>query len=158
MYATTGSNPFSTYTLGTGGGGTWGNPTINFPTTPVFNPNLTNEIRALLNQTTGGANTGGVKITTPQMQSGQTTLDKVLATFLSAFAIQKQAAYVPTTTQPNQGYGGQMDAQTLAYLQQQQLGGTGATFGASIEQFVTNNTGLILIGGIAFVLFKSGRK
>lgn len=117
-------------------------PTMQFPnlqTTPTFNPNAPTN----------------VKITTPQMQAGQTRLDKILGTFLSFVALNKGAGYVPTNTPPpQQGYSLPADY----YANQNAVGNTGATFGASIEQFVTQNTGLIAVGVVAYVLFKSGRK
>jgi hypothetical protein len=98
-----------------------------------------------------------VKITTPQMKSGQTTLDKILSTTLSLFALHKQAPYVPTTTQPAQPtynpYPTNYDPNQVAIG-----GGAGATLGASLESFVANNTGILLVGVVAAVLFKSGRK
>jgi hypothetical protein len=94
-----------------------------------------------------------VKVTTPQIQSGQTTLDKILSTFLQFTALQKNAPYVPTTTQPQSyGYGGLNNSQVLP----QALPNAGATFGANLQQFVENNTGLLLIiGGAAVLLFMS---
>lgn len=94
-----------------------------------------------------------VKITTPQMQSGQTTFDKILSTFLSSFALAKGAGYVPTTTQPQQ---------QIPYfppaIDNSNYGGAGATLGASLQNFVTNNTGVIAVAVVGYVLLMSGRK
>jgi hypothetical protein len=89
-------------------------------------------------------------------QTGQTTLDKLLAALTTNLALIKGSAYIPTTQQPVQQpiYNPYVNP----YPTGNNTSGTGATFGDSIEQFVTNNTGLILIGGAAFLLFKSGRK
>jgi hypothetical protein len=147
------SNQYSTLNIGTGG--TWGQGTTW--SLPTLQGQDFSDLRNILNAQTSGA----VKITTPQMQANTTSFDKILSTFLSAFALHKNAPYVPTTTVPNQYGGGGLDAQTLQILAQQQAlgsGSTGATFGATVEQFVTQNTGLIAVGVIAYVLFKSGRK
>lgn len=144
-------NPFSGWTLGsstpTYSGG------LNIPVVG-YNPALVNDVRALLGQTQPATN---VKITTPSMQSGQTTLDKILGTFLSFTALQKGAGYVPTTTQPVNQYQTTPQDYYANQLALQQAG-AGATVGARLEQFVTDNVGIIAIGAIAFVLFKSGRK
>ena len=50
-------------------------------------------------------------------KSGQTTLDKILATVLSAAALAKGAGYIPTTTIPQQQ---QQDYSQYQYQQQQQ--------------------------------------
>lgn len=87
-------------------------------------------------------------------QAGQTTLDKLLAALTTNLALIKGSAYIPTTQQP------QIPQYINPYPQglPNNTSGTGATFGDSIEQFVTQNTGLLLIVGLGVVLFKSGRK
>lgn len=106
---------------------------------------------------------GNVKVNTQvggvQVTSGQTTLDKILATITSLAAIGKGAGYVPTTVHPQL-------APTVVY--QQPAGGAvpggselppvGARFGDSLQRFITENTGLLLVAGVALVLFKSGRR
>lgn len=90
------------------------------------------------------------------VSSGQTTLDKILATITSLAAIGKGAQYVPTTThpaQPNITFPEPIVAG--AYQPQATAGGQ---FGDSIQRFVTENTGLLLLGGIALVLWRSGRR
>lgn len=103
-------------------------------------------------------NTGGV-----QIQTGQTTFDKVLNTITSMTALFKGANYVPTTTIPANNYttptgAGDYQTQLLLqqmYQQQNSLTGKAAT---GIENFVKENTGLLLIGGVGLFLFMSGRK
>jgi hypothetical protein len=97
---------------------------------------------------------------TPILSAGGTTLDKLLAALTTNIAIIKGAGYIPTTQQPNSGmtaaqYQAILSQQALA---QQQGGGLGANLGNDIQNFVQNNTGLLLIGVVALVLFKSGRK
>lgn len=88
-------------------------------------------------------------------QSGQTTLDKILGTFLSSVALFKNAPYVPTAVVPQQ----QPQVIYQPSATENYNGGSGGSgIGSQIENLITNNTGLILIGGLAFVLFKSGRK
>lgn len=104
-----------------------------------------------INTNTGGA--GGVT-------GGQTTLDKLLATLTSIYALNQRAPYVPTTAQPvqqNYGYGssiyggGNNDAY-LALLAQGRSSGTGASLGAGIEDLIQNNKGILLIAGAMVVL------
>lgn len=97
---------------------------------------------------------------------GQTTLDKILSATLSGLALVTQQPFVPTTAHPISAI---TPAQNVAFDLQTQLqlaqlqnasntSGAGAKFGDSLENFFTNNTGLILIAVIALVLFQSGRK
>lgn len=91
-------------------------------------------------------NAGGVQIST-----GQTTFDKILSTFLSSVALFKNASYVPTTVQPvNQYPSSAYDYQQQALLQQQLY--AQQSTGANIENFIRNNTGLLLVVGLGFVL------
>jgi len=121
------------------------------PNTPAYNPNSPMTVNT--NPVTGQI----------EISQNPDRLQQWINAGLSSLALIRNASTVPTTT-PASGYSnnGQYDAQTLALLQQQQLlaqqGGTGASFGAGIESFVKNNTGLLLVGVIALVLFKSGRK
>jgi len=93
---------------------------------------------------------------TTQVRVGGTTLDKLLNTLTTSLALFKNAPYIPTTQQPIQQ---QQQYFPEAVLQpSQNYNSTGATFGASIENFVTNNTGVIAIGVVAYVLLMSGRK
>jgi hypothetical protein len=113
--------------------------------------------------TTGGTTTAsGIKINTQvggvQVTSGQTTLDKILATITSLAAIGKGAGYVPTSVHPQ-------TAPTVIYGTQPgfEPGGgaippVGAQFGDSIQRFITENTGLLLVGGVMLVLWRSGRR
>lgn len=113
-----------------------------------------------------GTQNSGIKINTlpdgtVQATAGQTTLDKLLNALTTNLAIIKGRGYIPTTQQP-------VDYSALALAQQPYLnpainpnlgsGNTGATFGATLEQFVANNTGLLLVLGAGIVLWKSGRK
>jgi hypothetical protein len=100
-------------------------------------------------------NTGGIAINT-----GQTTLDKILSAISSNLATIYGRSYVPTTVIPtsaNQSTGGLNNQQTYnpnlllqAQLLQQQQGSTGA----NVENFIKNNTGLILLAVGAFVLLQ----
>lgn len=91
--------------------------------------------------------------------SGQTTLDKILATVLSAAALAKGAGYVPTTTIPqNQVDYSQYQQQ---YPQYNQVATENTGTGAQIESLIQNNKGLIIVAGVAFVLLQMnplGRK
>lgn len=126
-----------------------------------------NELHNILLGINGGGNPSGVKINSNtqagSVQYGQTTLDKVLNTILSGFALYKNASYVPTTTQPaNQNYGGGYNPNDLAYqqllAQQYATQNAGGQFGASLQRFFTENSTVVLIGGVALVLYMSGRK
>lgn len=118
----------------------------NFPTTGGYNPNSTIPIRV-----------STLPNGTPQVSAGGTTLDKLLAALTTNLALIKGAGYIPTTQQPQQQY---YDNPYAVNPYQNSIGGgsTGASFGAGIESFIANNTGLLLIGVVALVLFKSGRK
>lgn len=95
-------------------------------------------------------NSGGVTY-----QTGQTTLDKILASVLSGFALYQNAGYVPTTTQPMQ----QPTVSPYAYgASYQPIPPYTTGTGNAIESFITGNTGLLLIVGLGLVLFMSGRK
>jgi len=126
------------------------NPATGLPCNPQSNPDIQGSVVTYpikINTNTGGA--GGIT-------GGQTTLDKLLATLTSIYALNQKAPYVPTTAQPvqpNYGYGGQggNDALLLALAQGRNTG-TGATFGASIESLIQNNKGILLIGGVMIVL------
>lgn len=119
---------------------------INGNSYPDIAPNIT-PYPIKINTNTGGA--GGIT-------GGQTTLDKLLATLTSIYALNQRAPYVPTTAQPaQQSYygGGQFDNNAaLLALAQGRNSGTGASLGASIESLIQNNKGILLIGGIMVVL------
>lgn len=85
-------------------------------------------------------------------QTGQTTLDKILATILSTAALAKGAAYVPTTTMPQNQQIDYSQYQQQAYNQvaTEQTTGTGA----QIEKVIQENKGLILLAAGAFVLLQ----
>lgn len=110
-------------------------------------------------QTPSGAS--GVKINNTQtgVQYGVTTLDKILASVLSGLAIVKNQPYVPTTQQPQSQYQqGAYPPEYYALLAQQQQNSNLGQAGSDLENFIKNNTGLLLVGGVAVVLFMSGRK
>jgi len=90
---------------------------------------------------------------------GQTTLDKILGTALTSLALLKNASYIPTTQQPNQqpDFNAILQQQQLSLLQQQQQTNTGK-FADGLQQFVSENSTMLLIGGAAYLLFVSGRK
>ena len=90
-------------------------------------------------------NKGGVIV-----KGNITTLDKILGTITSIWALERGAGYVPTTHQPAQ--------QPIIYNPQPLNGGGYGSTGGNIEGFIRNNTGLLLIAGIGVVLFMSGRK
>lgn len=98
------------------------------------------------------------------VSQGQTTLDKILSSVLSGLALVQGAGYVPTTAHPQAQSAATVQQQTLSFEQQlamQRLAAqnsTGGKFGDSIQKFITENTGLLLVGVVAVVLFKSGRK
>lgn len=112
----------------------------------------------------------GVDInTTPtgviRTSSGQTTLDKILQTALQSVALLRNAPYIPTEEVPTGLYGYSNPNANSALMQQQLLAqqlaaqnNAGANFGASVQDFLTNNTGIILIGVVAYMLLMSGRK
>lgn len=101
----------------------------------------------------GGVSTGGVLI-----QSGHSWYEDLLNTVLGLGAIGNKTGYIPSTAIPSQPYQQQYPSgynQQQYYASQQNVGGQ---FGSSIQSFITKNTGLLLVGGLAFVLWKSGRK
>lgn len=82
-------------------------------------------------------------------------LDKLLATMTSIYAINQKAPYIPTTGSiTNTGRNIQQYPQGgyPQYPVGYQGGNAGAQFGGSLQNFVQNNTGLLLIGGAALVL------
>ena len=96
-----------------------------------------------------------------RVNQGQTTLDKILQTALQSVALLRGAQYIPTEEVPAGLYGPQYSQSPYPYPYPTQPisdGSTGATFGASIESFLRNNTGLIAIGLIGYMLLMSGRK
>lgn len=98
---------------------------------------------------------------TPQVKVGGTTLDKLLATLLSFTALQKGAGYVPTTQQPvDYNALAQQSAYQQQALYQQNLGNNNpnANFGAKLQAFIEQNTGVVAVVVIGGVLFMSGRK
>lgn len=121
-----------------------------FTPTNSFYPGTLGDIN--INTTPGGV---------IRTSGGQTTLDKIFATALQSLALLRGSPYVPTEEVPAGLYQQQQQQYPIQYQQNPYIpptNGTGATFGASLESFVTNNTGLILIGVVAIVLFQSGRK
>lgn len=80
-----------------------------------------------------------------------TTLDKILASSLSALALLKNAGSIPTAQQQQYGYG--YSAETLAALQARNLyPSSDGTASGKVELWLKNNTGVALIVG-GFVLF-----
>lgn len=107
--------------------------------------------------TTSGGSSGGVLIT-----SGHSWYEDLLNAFLGLSAIGANAPYIPSTNQgayyqqrSSQASAEQLAAQRAAAARSQNLGGT---FGSSFQNFIQQNTGLLLVGGIGLVLWKSGRK
>lgn len=111
------------------------NPT--YSSTPTYNPN---------SSTTGGV-IPNVIATANGMQVQSTTLDKILGSVLSGMAIIKNAAYVPTTIQPQ-------TEPTIVYQQPMGGGGLGGdgTAAGKVENWLKNNTGVALMGAGALVL------
>lgn len=96
-----------------------------------------------------------------RVTQGQTTLDKILQAALSSVALLRGAQYVPTEEVPAGLYASQFPQYPQGYYPQTQPisdGGTGATFGAGLESFIRNNTGLIAVGLVGYLLLMSGRK
>lgn len=108
---------------------------------------------------TPNMSTGGAPI-----QSGGSWLNDLLNTLIYTSAIGQGATHIPTTAQPVSSVTPQQGAGALQQqllLQQQlaaQQASAGGKFGDSIQKFISENTGLLLAGGLALVLFRSGRK
>lgn len=92
---------------------------------------------------------------TPQISTGGTTLDKLLTALTTNIAIIKGAGYIPTQTQPQQQVINPYPIGVNPYPVNNNIGGS---LGTDIQNFITNNTGLLLIAGVGVVLWKSGRK
>lgn len=130
---------------------------------------LTNNQQNKLGYGVGDFDIFGVPSTTPtqpkittlpngqvMVNSGQTTFDKVLATILAGAAIIKNRPYIPTTQHPvseNAGMSAEYYAALMAANQRNLAVDTEST-GANIENFIKNNTGLLLALGGAFVLLQ----
>lgn len=108
-----------------------------------------------------GVSTGGVLI-----QHGNTWYEDLLNTLLGLGAIGQGASHIPSTAhvvqQSNldQVIAG-INAQNMANTQNQNANAgaqVGANLGGSLQDFISKNMTLILIGGAAIVLLKSGRK
>lgn len=87
------------------------------------------------------------------------TLNTILNDVLSGLAILNKRPYVPTTTQPVSPYGSSVSAINPAtgipYQTGLVTGGSaGANIGATLQNFVQNNTGILLIAGAAFLLLQ----
>lgn len=111
-----------------------------------------------LGNSSGGGNVNVTTLPSGQVivTSGQTTLDKVLATALASLALLKGSPYIPTTQQPQQQpyYPQQYPPEYYANLS----GGVGSKFGDSVQRLIEQNPLLLLGGGLAVVLYLSGRK
>lgn len=129
-----------------------GNPSLGQTPTGLQIPNWNPMV---FNIPTWNPNNSGVKINSNVdgvgVSTNQTTLDKTLNWITQLFAIQKGAAYIPTTQQPQQQPSviyQQYPNQNLGQFQDNSTGG-------NIESFIKNNTGLLLLVGLgAVLLFK----
>jgi hypothetical protein len=133
------------------GAGSWGLGGLIFKPstvdlgTPSYNPVFTNPVgqQTIPNVTATGA---GVQI-------NNTTLDKTLNAILSGLALVKGANQIPTTLPANGGGYAVDPYQQAAYLQAMQ--GTGVaqdgTAAGKVENWVKQNTGVVLIGGAIVV-------
>jgi hypothetical protein len=101
--------------------------------------------------TTGGS--GGY------IQQGQSWLNDLLNFGLGLAAIGNRGTIQGGAINPAaQPQGLPFSAEAIAAAQARSQQNLGGNFGASLQKFITQNTGLLLIGGVAFVLWKSGRK
>jgi len=138
--------------------GNAGTPAYN-PTAPIFTPT---NVGNIFNTPIGGAvynptptnPTGGLMTNSGVLVGDNGKLNTILNSILASFAIFKGATHIPTQLPVESGGSQAIDPQMLAYLAAQQnlLGGGGNT-GAQIENFIKNNTGVILIGGVILVAF-----
>lgn len=139
----------SSFTSGgiSSGAGQWGLGSLVFkPTTvdfgtPSYNPIFTNPI--------GNQTIPNVTATGAGVQINNTTLDKTLNAILSGLALVKGANQIPTTL-PASGGSYSIDPYQQALMNQsyQQQDGTAA---GKVENWVKQNTGVVLIGGAIFV-------
>jgi|CXWL01.1.fsa_nt_gi hypothetical protein len=140
------SNPFSTYTgsgqpsigqVSTYNPFSVSNPNTSYYNsifnTPVWNPNASTNIPTAT-MTAGGVTTQA------------TNLDKILQGILSGFALFQKAPYVPTTIQPRQ-------EPQIIYQPTGNQYASGGNTGSQIQEFIQNNTGLLLVGGLVVVAF-----
>lgn len=115
-------------------------PSVN-TVPPIISPSMT---------------TGGVLI-----QSGQSWLEDVLNTILGVTAVSHGATHIPSTahtvSQPQPQIVYQPSNQGASAIPTGD-GSTGGKLGSSIESFIANNTGILLIAIVGIVLFKSGRR
>lgn len=92
--------------------------------------------------------------------NGNNELNTILDDVLSSLAIFRGAKYVPTTVQPVNQYGGYAagtinPATGIPYTPLVNTNiGTGANIGATVEDFIKNNTGILLLAGAAFLLLQ----
>lgn len=98
------------------------------------------------------------------IQPGASWFNDILNTLLGLTALGNQGTIqggsINPNVQPNYSYpqGGisQSQAEQLAAYQRERS--AGGQFGASIQDFVSKNSVLIMVGVLGFVLFRSGRK
>jgi hypothetical protein len=95
------------------------------------------------------------------IQQGQSWFNDLLNFGLGLAAIGNrgtiQGGAINPSVQPS-GLGLNAEAQAAAIARANANNNAGANLGGSLQNFITNNTGLLLVGGLAVVLWKSGRK
>ena len=139
------------------GAGSWGLGSLIFtptptvfgsqqPTTPTYNPIFTNPIGSGQGQTIPNVTATGAGV-----QINNTTLDKTLNAILSGLALVKGANQIPTTLPANGGGYAVDPYQQAAYLQAMQGGQQDGTAAGKVENWVKQNTGVVLIGGAIVV-------
>lgn len=107
--------------------------------------------------TTPGGSTGGVLI-----QRGGSWYEDLLNTLLGLGAINRGATHIPSTNQgayyaqqaAQQQQLSQLQLQALAAQRQPQGGGVAEDLG----DFIRRNSTIILIGGLGYILWRSGRR
>lgn len=97
------------------------------------------------------------------IQQGQSWLNDLLNFGLGLAALGNRGsiqggAINPINQQPLPNYNYGYSPEQLAAIRAQQERSAGGQFGASVEQFIKNNSGILLLAGLGVVLWKSGRK
>lgn len=113
-----------------------------------FSDGMNNQIPPI---NTPNVSTGGVLI-----QHGQSWYEDLLNSLLGLSAIGQGATHIPSTAH-------QIQPQMPSYIPNLPPSGIprndqGGEFGSDIQKFITKNFTWIAIGGLAFILYRSGRK
>ena len=101
----------------------------------------------------GGVSTGGVLI-----QSGHSWYEDFLNTLLGLSAIGNQAPYIPSTAIPPKPQPTYIPPPVVTGNNNSINTNNGGGVLEDVGGLVRRNAGWILIGGVAYYLFKSGRK